>query len=134
MENLLLFIGAILVISLALLGLVGTAIFVLSKYKIVNFNFDELKSFLNKDLNKSSFNSELNSLLEEKTKEISEKDKVIENLQKEKNTQKEKEEYIKEYERIFEEMDKKRWDSVLNLIKEFNFPKKSDTNRQTTNV
>ena len=126
MENLLLFIGSILVISLALIGLVGTSIFLLSKYKIVNFNFDELKSFLNKDLK--------NSLLEEKIKEISEKDKVIENLQKEKNTQKEKEEYIKEYERLFEEMDKKRWDSVLNLIKEFNFPKKSDTNRQTTNV
>lgn len=126
MENLLLFIGTILVISLALIGLVGTSIFLLSKYKIVNFNFDELKSFLNKDLK--------NSLLEEKIKEISEKDKVIENLQKEKNAQKEKEEYIKEYERIFEEMDKKRWDSVLNLIKEFNFPKKSDTNRQTTNV
>jgi len=133
MENLLLFIGAISIISLALIGLVGTSIFLLSKYKIVNFNFDELKSFLNKDLK--------NSLLEEKIKEISEKDKImgllmseIENLQKEKNTQKEKEEYIKEYERIFEEMDKKRWDSVLNLIKEFNFPKKSDTNRQTTNV
>ena len=126
MENLLLFIGSILVISLALIGLVGTSIFLLSKYKIVNFNFDELKSFLNKDLK--------NSLLEEKIKEISEKDKVIENLQKEKNTQKEKEEYIKEYERLFEEMDKKRWDSVLNLIKEFNFPKKSDTNRQTKNV
>jgi biopolymer transport protein ExbB/TolQ len=126
MENLLLFIGAISIISLALIGLVGTSIFLLSKYKIVNFNFDELKSFLNKDLK--------NSLLEEKIKEISEKDKVIENLQKEKNAQKEKEEYIKEYERIFEEMDKKRWDSVLNLIKEFNFPKKSDTNRQTTNV
>ena len=133
MENLLLFIGAISIISLALIGLVGTSIFLLSKYKIVNFNFDELKSFLNKDLK--------NSLLEEKIKEISEKDKImgllmseIENLQKEKNTQKEKEEYIKEYERLFEEMDKKRWDSVLNLIKEFNFPKKSDTNRQTTNV
>lgn len=127
MENLLLFIGSILVISLALIGLVGTSIFLLSKYKIVNFNFDELKSFLNKDLK--------NSLLEEKIKEISEKDKIIENLQKEKNTQKEKEEYIKEYERLFEEMDKKRWDYVLNLIKEFNFPKKkSDTNRQTTNV
>jgi len=126
MENLLLFIGAISIISLALIGLVGTSIFLLSKYKIVNFNFDELKSFLNKDLK--------NSLLEEKIKEISEKDKVIENLQKEKNAQKEKEEYIKEYERLFEEMDKKRWDSVLNLIKEFNFPKKSDTNRQTTNV